>query len=352
MFTDKQAPSKARFSTKAMSHTPLDSPLPLNTSVEPSDRATAGEGADVGIQASLEGSDLSAMPELPSPRLEDSFKRLGGLRDGLLVCGGIVYLLGRLIWAYEAQRFNLGIVPVEQSQYFVAGFVPAVILALVAFGIYGTKACLQIIGKLYVPDISRRRRLLKKILTGCYGIDAAVSLALWAGKYLWPNRHYLSPTSLSYTLSLVTVSCIFLAGLPLLVRVRNSQSISKMQFDYSDWMMTALYPIFIGVIAIYIYGGVVYPQLPQEYSGALPRVAYLDLDRTKVSPDTLSSLVPPEAMKSKKPILRTVLLDVFFTSKDLLLVKPFRNWRDNRTYELAGNSVLNRTWADPAKFRP
>ena len=349
MLTDEQATSNGQSFIEAAPYIPLCQPSVLNSPIASPDPIPETIPASEEPLATDADTDVILTPD---PPFEDIFKRLGGLRDGLLVSGGVVYLLGRLVWAFQSQCFNQGIVSVDQSQYFVAGFVPAVILALVWSAVQGVKSFLQILGKLYVPNASRRRRIFQKTLAACYIAAIVICGFLWAGNYLWTHRYFFPPISLLYTFSLVIFSCIVMAGLPLLARLHGNQVTEKMQFDHSDWLILAIYPVIVGVISIIFYGGLIYPQLSQEFGGALPRVAYLDLDRAKLSPDTLKELIPPSAMQAKSPTVRTVLLDVFFAGKDTLLVKPYRKWPDNRTYEVPGSSVLGRTWADPAKFRP
>ena len=318
-----------------------------------SDTASAEGAAFIGKEpASAEASADAATAKPPAARIEDHFKRLGGLRDGMLVFGGAVYVAGRVLWACYTQRFNLGIVPAEQSQYFVAGFVPTLIAGLAWFGTLGIKSSLESVGKFYRVDVSRRRRIVQKLFSASYAVASMIFLILWLGEYFWTGRHYVSRSSLPYALSLLAVTGVFTAGLPLFMRVRSNEATEKMQFDRFEWTLTALYPILVGILLVSVYGGFVYPILPQEYGGARPRMAYLDLDRSKLSVDTLGYLLPPKEVQAKSPTVRTVLLDVFFASKDTLLVKPRLNHHNNRTYEIPGGSVLGRTWVDPADLRP
>ena len=349
MLTDKRLPSNKQPAQKTMLSVAPDQPASQGDALASSDTLT--ETASASKEPDLTEVSVPVSPT-SNPPFEDVFKRLGGLRDGLLVSGGVVYVLGRTVWAYQSQRFNQGIISVDQSQYFVAGFVPAVILALVWFGVRGIRSFLEVVARWYVPSASLRKRILRKVLAYCYIAADLFCGCLWAGNYLWTHRHFFPQTSFLYTVLLITFSCIFMTGLPLLLRVRGNQGVEKMQFDYSDRVIMGVYPVIVGIISIVFYGGLVYPQLPQEYGGARPRVAYLDLDRSKLSPDTLEELSPSSAIQLKNATVRTVLLDVFFASKDTLLVKPYRRWHDNRTYEIPGSSVLGRTWADPAKLRP
>ena len=67
-------------------------------------------------------------PPAPKSKLE-LFKRLGEIRDSLLVLASALYFLGYLSWAFYAWEHKLGLLPVLDAQYFAAGVFPAVILS-------------------------------------------------------------------------------------------------------------------------------------------------------------------------------------------------------------------------------
>src|SRR4051812_14103708 len=70
----------------------------------------------------------------PSPastgdsKMFELMKRVGTLRDGLLVLSGILYFLGYATWSLNAWRNKLGLLPAIESQYFIAGIVPALVI--------------------------------------------------------------------------------------------------------------------------------------------------------------------------------------------------------------------------------
>lgn len=67
-------------------------------------------------------------------------KQIGGLRDGFLVIASVLYILGYIIWSVSAFQSDLGLLPAIESQYFIAGIVPTLILWLVYIGvIYGKR---------------------------------------------------------------------------------------------------------------------------------------------------------------------------------------------------------------------
>src|SRR5687768_7347637 len=61
-------------------------------------------------------------------RVTDRLTRLGRARDGLLVGATALYALGYAVWALHAARNGLGLLPVLQVQYLVAGLPVATVL--------------------------------------------------------------------------------------------------------------------------------------------------------------------------------------------------------------------------------
>src|SRR5215211_3565107 len=71
--------------------------------------------------------DIEASPPAPKSKL-DLFKRLGEIRDSLLVLASGLNFLGYLSWAFYAWEHKLGLLPVLDAQYFAAGVFPALIV--------------------------------------------------------------------------------------------------------------------------------------------------------------------------------------------------------------------------------
>src|SRR5689334_12579644 len=60
-------------------------------------------------------------------------KTASDIRDTALVLAPVIYLLGFITWALHAQRNSLGLLPGVDSQYFAAGLIPAVVLAVAVY---------------------------------------------------------------------------------------------------------------------------------------------------------------------------------------------------------------------------
>src|SRR2546422_6485383 len=55
---------------------------------------------------------------------------LGEARDDLLVIAAALYGVGYLVWALHASRYNLGLLPAIESQYFIAGIAPTLVIVV------------------------------------------------------------------------------------------------------------------------------------------------------------------------------------------------------------------------------
>jgi hypothetical protein len=69
-------------------------------------------------------------------KLSVFLKSIGSLRDGILVCGGLIYFCGYFVWSLVAWQHNLGQMPIFDSQYFVAG-IPVLISFIILFYLLG-----------------------------------------------------------------------------------------------------------------------------------------------------------------------------------------------------------------------
>jgi hypothetical protein len=68
-------------------------------------------------------------PPVEPGGLATLLSRIGKVRDGLLVTATILYIVGYLVWSYNAWRNKLGLLPTLDPQYFVAGLIPVLVLS-------------------------------------------------------------------------------------------------------------------------------------------------------------------------------------------------------------------------------
>ena len=291
-------------------------------------------------------SSLPVTPPLPIPSaFEEGVKQIGNLRDGLIVISIVVYGMGAAVWSYQGRRFNLGSLPVLDLQYFVAGIIPALIILSVFLVTYLTGSALKKLWKVFGPEASPVRRFIQKGISVLYVLDAVAFVLLWIF-----GRH-LKISQIVVTAMLYAGLAVLMAGSPLFARVWKKGSAQEFRLVGSDWRTIGTYPVLVGGLCLYLYAGFVYPQLSQSFGGALPRIAYLDLKSSDLSPEDQADLFPVAPAKPPISIRRTILVDVFFSNKEMLVVKPHVKWLDNRTYQLDASSVKAITWIDPAALK-
>ena len=66
------------------------------------------------------------------PSLRDILKKLGEIRDGILPAISGAYALGFVVWTVHAWRQRLGLLPIFNTRYFIAGF-PVVFTLLITY---------------------------------------------------------------------------------------------------------------------------------------------------------------------------------------------------------------------------
>jgi len=277
--------------------------------------------------------------------------RLGALRDGILVVGGILYVFGYLVWSFNAWKNNLGLLPAVESQYFIAGLTPAVITCI---GYFGVKFIFSSLNKLRarfrISEESTLSQILLMLFGGMaltiYGILRAVDWLIIAGGRMGEIIDIV-----------IILTLIYLITLPL---------------PTNDW-----YRKYISNLAIpaYVFGLCfvallafldAYPNLPQALGGMRPRCVYLDVASKELSPETLSALTVSKApsRQSELPaaprqtggetaaaegqadksgelasgagaeVMRSGVADVLFSGNDYIVIKA-----RERTYEIKRDAV-------------
>jgi hypothetical protein len=276
-------------------------------------------------------------------------EKIGKLRDGLLVAGGLLYVLGYAVWSLNAWRQGLGILPALESQYLVAGIVPALIIyaaILIARLNRANKgrlkrstqveakpvdAKLDLKSEVEKPgdaklDVqSRLDRMVEELkrdpvaeakrakeeATGivvtwliAFGVLAAI-VYYTLYKFGWLPESAKHPER--WGGSAITVAAfvvVFLMNiLPELLspymRTGEAKLLTRIGLSLTNglnnrpkvkWVATALLSA-VGVACIIAWGWY-YPSLPQALGGFRPRCAQLDLARKDVSAATLAAVAP------------------------------------------------------------
>ena len=349
-------------------------------------------------------------------RTFNRLKQIGELRDGFLVGVVILYILGYIVWAFNARQNNLGLLPALDFQYFTAGIVPAVLLLALYIAIRGIILLREKVAIWFGPSVTGWRLILRRIIfVVCGG-----SLSLFV--LLAITTDWFESISLRFEPYMVTISYIWAVSLFFLPPVQKAQQSDetakksnstnnnqhKSLFDrYTARLVSykqdsklfrpfriiliiilgfiiglAAFPLtlaalvrdpsfnkFLRIIGL-IYAvfliilltalGIgffieeVYTNIPQEFGGPQPRCAYLDVATAQLSNETRKAILPINTISSDSRVVRSNKVNVFFLGSEFLMVKPTMENLGNESeiYEIRRSDVEIIIWCGDRKVDP
>lgn len=260
-------------------------------------------------------------------RLIRRLKKLGGLRDGLLITGTALYVMGFLVWSIYAWWQNLGLLPAFEIQYFVAGLGLVLVIGLGYGGFKIAEALAQSVRTWLGPDVKgRRRRFRTATRLAMYGMLVVV--------FIFPDwlEGIVASVAGGSTPATVRLATILLAGF-----VLEATSESEDPTDY-------IAPLVVFLLALTYFLFEIYPSIPQELGGVRPRCAYMDVATGDLSNETIDAIIPSWNGSGEGPIVRTAKVDVYFQGRESLLVRP--QGADSRlpVYEIRNDVIRAVTW--------
>jgi hypothetical protein len=227
----------------------------------------------------------------------DSLKHIGEARDGALVIGGILYVLGYIVWSINAWKNKLGLLPALDAQYFIAGIIPTLIIVLVYIGIRFSLDYSRPLPDWINPAANLigwklvLRRVLLTVLYIVYLLPAVMSWTKWPQKYFPSKAALIFGVGAALSVA-ISVGYLFFYNKP---PAKEKPTFSDRAGQFYRTFMRIMIVTLIGFLALNYYLNLLYSKLPQAMGGVRPRCAYLDVVRNDVSQDTLKALVPPEA---------------------------------------------------------
>lgn len=271
---------------------------------------------------------------------------LGRIRDGLLVLLGLMYAAGFLVLNYNAWRNGLGVLPALDFQYFVAGFVPVALAlaAVVASSMIKTLNYRLYIGFTKRPDLAAGLVSVLGQTTLLLSLGAGLGFGLmklllrgpilrWVTNYNEMLARNL-PDWLANQLGIETTFevdswlwvVVGLLGFALLLLFPAAVSVAK---PARAWRVRSLnyvaqqFPLAIlALVVFFFYVTLAYPQLPLQLGGPMPDCAQLDIEKSKLSPQTLVQLAGTAAVSARSEVVRTKELDILFLAGNTLVVRP------------------------------
>jgi len=245
------------------------------------------------------------------PRTRDAggalamLRRLGEVRDGLLILAALLYGVGYLAWSLFAWIYGLGTAPPFDAQYFLIG--TPLVAALIALGCLIYAVLRRFLPNLasWSADRPRWVRLFVAVLLGCWVLVRSAS-------YLINQQALPHPLIYASLILLVTVYGSIIAMLfgPSKSAGRNAASIS---------LVTVVTMLLSIGMAAYVLSA--YRYIPQQIGGGRLRRAQIEVRSDVLSPELLEEL----GCKSTSPddrvkVQRTHVIWLLIGAGDTLII--------------------------------
>lgn len=216
-------------------------------------------------------------------RLQDILKYSAQARDLTLVALTCTYALGFLAWSGYAWRQGMGLLPIANTQYFIAGL-PILFAMFVAYSLVRFRYWLQLWAS---ADAPRRPRIVRRLT-----VAALVASALLEGFAPIPRTAWNLLAWEAYVIFKLLVFIMFFTLLVVNSTLDHGASRSGTSFWF--WSQRLL----IGPIALLLLWGSiqfvdqVLPTWPQEFGGFRPRRALLHVRGEDLSQSLRATLLP------------------------------------------------------------
>lgn len=290
-------------------------------------------------------------------------KLISGIRDGVLVVASILYVFGYFAWSIYAYQNNLGLLPILESQYLIAGIVPALIVLLLCSVIRGIIRFRQRTQRWLAQAEAEWELTLRDTLVAIFHLSFFVffvsgvfasfetALSIQAERVV----HYSAYAMALFAFFLpplpsdkdkVTVGRIF-REIASIIRMDGGpgHAFRKLMNAYSTILV--MFVVFLlSVAALRYFVETVYPSIPQEFGGSQPRCARLDVTVTQLSPETCEAILPTSSVHSENQVAQTIDMNVFFAGSEFMLVRPLtqRHGPEPEVHEIRRSVIQAVTW--------
>lgn len=259
--------------------------------------------------------------------------KLGELRNGILVSASMVYILGYMIWAFHAWISNLGLLPLIDSQYFIAGILPAAVLVIVFWAVVNTRRFVDFTAAFLDPSRGGWRSPLSKAVSTIFYVSPVVFIV--AGKIEDLESISDEVRAIADRVSIIAVFVFLFSSFlyprsPLPARAHRYFFIG--------------YFIFVG-LALGIAVSLSLPGwLPQEFGGTRERCGVIAVARTDLPVDLSKEIFISNSpgTETEAAVMQSNRLHVLYSGSHLLFRQP---GDDSKTYELPRRIVKGITWS-------
>jgi hypothetical protein len=253
-------------------------------------------------------------------------KQLGAYRDAVLVSVSLVYLLGYLSWAFYAGTYGLGMVPVLDAQYLVAGLVPTLIVVVAIMLV----ALQWRFAKWASREPSDRRFKIGSYLSALAAVGTA-----GAGFAGWLFGKLDNPDAARVSLAIATLAAYGLMAGSLLQGSRGPKFFRLYGLGVL-WVVIAFVPI----IMILFYLERVFPKLPASLGGPAPQCVVMDVAAADLSASALALLSRQDTVPDTAPVVRTREVDLLFSTSEVVIFRLPGAARNEPVYSLAKRSII------------
>lgn len=311
-------------------------------------------------------------------RIHSNLKQFGELRDSLLVLIGGLYILGYIVRSINGLKNNLGFLPAFESQYLIAGIVPAIVILVFYLLILGTwrikiefsnwidSGSYKIIIPLliiaaYLISMGQIVHLSRGSgnfstaamnfgLVSSYLLVGMIFIKFSAIKNAWENlldkKH--SWFSKIYFLIILIITAPYYLFITIIDRIISGTGEQIKEFIDPLTVFTIIFIALYTVAGLEYFVSNIYPQIPQEFGGARPRCALLDVKSIEISSELKGALFHLSSNTTNTDIIRSNQVDVYFSSNEFMLVKPHSKTAQSEitTYEIPKSVVQVVTWCE------
>jgi hypothetical protein len=257
----------------------------------------------------------------PSNLWEWLLSNASKLRDLALAGAAGTYAVGFIVWSIHASINNLGLLPVLDSQYIIAGLVPIILAGFGVAAVYfGKKRVPTNPRLLWVTSVSKIPLIIILITIVCIYVLFVLGklLSIVGFPFLdnivdpYVRAPYATWEYAVYPVIMLFGYISFLLNIVLLPSDRPSAT--SRFFDNNS---LRIFLMMVPIMAFYVL--YFYPLIPHSFSGVKPRCAYLDIDISKISADSRSALFSTD--EDMSIIRRSDAVDVYYAGDNWILVK-------------------------------
>ncbi len=280
----------------------------------------------------------------------DYLQLLGSLRDTSLLLTGGAYAAGFVVWSVVAFAGDFPPPPVLDAQYFAAGVVPVLLVVATLYFVVLARKVSRHWAPMFMAKTSANVRRVVALSTIVIALSG-LFLILWIAHFLERNPPGVWPATirvimLGFVLGLAVV-CLF--GVEIMGTHPPGGAASQVGRlrDLNTFSMRAFVVVVlpalcvIAMLQVYVYA--FFPALPQQFGGARPRLARLDISRSALSTETALILGCPAAAQ---PIttFQTPPVSILFLGHEAALVVPREIPCFPRVIELPRSDIHSIEW--------